>query len=235
MIAKTTLTLFALFLGLTSLVAQNRNVVQVEVVEENESQKSGWFQNTLIKLNPLLFLRGDIPLYFETGMSKDFAIEAGIGFTNTDYVSFGSDLFSGFDYEAAGFDLKNKLGYSGRIGVRYYASDYGFQSEGFYFGVTFRHQAYNSEVTSTVIGAGFKQELHRTNNDFSMMFGYVNYFDNNAYIEPYVGLGIRSRAIDQLGVYTDPTTGISQFSGVTDVESVPLLSIGFKLGILLAN
>ena len=125
--------MFALFLGLTSLVAQNRNVVQVEVVEKNESQKSEWFQNTSIKLNPLLFLRGDIPLYFEMGMSKDFAIEAGIGFTNTDYVSVGTDLVSGFDYDDAGFDLKNKLGYSGRIGVRYYASDYGFQSEGFYF------------------------------------------------------------------------------------------------------
>jgi hypothetical protein len=142
-----------------------------------------------------LFLIGDIPLYFEMGMSKNFAIDAGTGFTNTDCVSVCNDLFSEFDYEADRFYLKNKLGYSGRIGVRYYASDYGFQSEGFYFGLTFRHQTYNSEVTLAFIGAGFKQELHRTNNDFSMMFGYVNYFDNNAYIEPYVGFGIRSRAI----------------------------------------
>lgn len=234
MIAKTTLTILALFLGFTSLVGQNRNVVQVEVIEDDaEPQRSEWFQNTSIKLNPLLFFRGDIPLYFETGMSKNFAFEGGAGFTNTDYVSAASDLFSGFDYEAIGLDLKNKIGYSARIGVRYYASDYGFQSEGFYFGITYRIQTYNSEVISNLTVPAFKKDLQRTNNDFRLMFGYVNYFDNNAFIEPYVGLGIRGRAIDRIGFTTDPATGVTEFGSYTDKETVPLLTLGFKLGISL--
>ncbi len=236
MIRKTSLTLVTLFIGLISLVGKNRNVVQVEVVEaDDKNQKSEWFQNTSIKLNPLLFFRGDIPLYFETGMSKNFALETGVGITLTDYVSVASDLFQGFDYESAGFDLKNEIGYSARLGVRYYASDFGFESEGFYFGMTFRHQNYNSVVTSNIPGFSFNEELKRTNNDFSLMFGYVNYFDNNAYIEPYVGLGIRGRAIDKIVTATNTLTGLPEVEKFTDNESVPLLTIGFKLGILIAD
>ncbi len=214
------LSILGLFLGAPILFAQNGNVIQIEVLKDSDEKQDstimGKLHNTYaIKLNPLLYFRGDVPLYLEVGITRQFTVETGVGFTHTDYLSAVSEMFKGFDYGIS--NIHSELGYSARLGFRYYASNYGFEPEGMYFAIEGRRQVYNATLTD------INKSLKRINNDFRVTIGYVNYFENNVFIEPYLGFGIRARGIDV--VTGDTVTRID--------DSVPLLSLGFKLGILL--
>jgi len=209
-------------------IAQNRNVIQLEVVDDNTEKGSTTKSNhgsLSIKMNPLIFFRGDIPLYIEKSFSSKFAIEAGIGLTHTDYLAVASDEIEGFNYDDS--EIKAELGFSGRVGMRYYASNYGFEPEGVYFAIEYRYQHYNSILSSVGTIENLDKNLQRTNSDFKLTLGYVNYFDENVYIEPYVGFGIRARSIDRF--VGDEILNTVTIASENDI--VPFLSFGFKIGI----
>jgi hypothetical protein len=229
---KTYLLLLSFVIGSGSIIAQNRNVIQLEVVDDNtdkESTTKSDHGSLSIKMNPLIFFRGDIPLYFEKSFSSKFAIEIGAGLTHTDYLAVASDEIEGFSYKDS--EIKAELGFSGRVGFRYYASNYGFEPEGIYFAIEYRYQHYNSVLNSVGTIDNLNEKLQRTNSDFRLTLGYVNYFDENVYIEPYAGFGIRARSIDRF--ITDETTNTINIGSESDI--VPFLSLGFKIGISLSK
>ncbi len=88
------------------------------------------------------------------------------------------------------------MGWSGRIGVRYYAANYGYQPEGLYFALDYRMQRYSSTLRSVGSITALNQDLSRINNDVRFTLGYVKYWGDNFFIEPYAGFGIRSSKID---------------------------------------
>jgi len=226
------LALISIVLMNINAIAQNRNVIQLEMSDDKEEQGSvakTKHGSLSIKMNPLIFFRGDIPLYLEKSFSSKFAIEAGVGLTHTDYLAVASDEIEGFDYKDS--DINAELGFSGRVGLRYYASNYGFEPEGVYFAIEYRYQRYNSVLNSLMTIENLDQKLKRTNSDFKLTLGYVNYFDENVYIEPYVGFGIRARSIDRFS--GDEVLNTVSITSESDI--VPFLSLGFKIGISIGN
>lgn len=228
---KVYLLLIGCFVFSSAIIAQNRNVIQIEVENndsESDSKKAKREHGFSVKLNPLLFFRGDVPIYVEKRLMSNVAIEGGIGFTHTDYFSVNSNIFSGF---VGDDDISNEMGVSGRIGVRYYASDYGYQSEGAYFAIEYRLQRYNSVLNSYNGVLGLNEKLNRTNSDFRLTIGYVEYIGENFYIEPYAGFGIRNRSVD----YVNGGTSSSNIDINSEKDMLPFLSLGFKVGIAVAD
>lgn len=214
-----------MFLGNTILLAQDKPVVQVEVIDEdaqdavNKSEIHGVMS---VKMNPLLFFRGDIPLYIETTVTSQFAFEVGAGVTIEDYFNF--QLYVSDEYSST---IKPELGFSGRVGVRYYAANYGYQPEGLYFGLDYRLQKYNSTLTQAGTVSLLNQNLSRLNSDVRLTMGYVNYWGDNFFIEPYAGFGIRSRTMDK----ATPNETANTVSVSSETDLFPILSLGAKIGI----
>ena len=245
--------ILAIFLAVSSqfAIAQNRAVVQVELIDEDDQGKSrgsgSAFESFSVKLNPLLFFRGNIPIYVEANLSEKAAVEVGVGFTHKDYLDINSSWFGGYnlnideDITIEKSNITNDIGMSFHLGLRYYASGSSWQSEGPYFGIDYRFQQYNAILNGyTTYWNGdyatisdLDDKLSRVNHDFKLSFGYLYYFEDNAFIEPYVGMGIRARTIDQFGEVT--TGNVSSIAFFEEKEKVPFLSLGIKIGISLSN
>ena len=228
------------------IIGQNRAVVQVEVADDDKKSvgSSMFLSAASIKVNPLLFFRGDVPIYFETNLSTKFSIEIGVGLTVRDLLST-TELVAGFEdvEDNIASDISHDLGFSTRVGIRFYASNYGFQSEGVYFALEHRLQTYNSVLfsvdddlaltpgSSGQTFSNLNKKLTRVNNDFKLTLGYVEYFSDNVYIEGYAGFGIRKYKADRFQVESNP----SVLTYYIEEDKIPLLALGAKIGILLTN
>ncbi|PLX06040.1 MAG: hypothetical protein C0596_16235 [Marinilabiliales bacterium] len=200
--------------------------VQVNVVDENttEDQNNNDLHGVMsIKLNPLLFIRGDIPLYFELSLTSQVAVEVGAGLTIIDYFSTQSLFLDGAFNE----DISPKIGYSGRIGLRYYAANYGYQPEGLYFALDYRFQRYNYTLNSLGSMSDLNEDISNINNDGKLTVGYVKYWGDNFFFEPYAGFGIRTSTID----FATPNATFNSYTIEQNKYLLPLLSLGFKIGI----
>lgn len=212
------------------LSAQENSVVKMELAEE--SNKTHGRTSQAIKINPLLFFRGDIPVYYERNIFDNISVEAGVGITLADYLSnlsINSDIFWDLDDDV---ETEVKTGYSFRVGLKYYATDYSFQPEGIYFGMSFRQQTYNSELLNVGDILANNESLRRINNDIILTLGYVHVFEENAFIEPYAGFGFRNRKFDNVSGIVNGFTGNMIFYTIENKsDMIPLLSLGFKVGI----
>lgn len=211
----------------SSTFSQEGTVAVMEKTETNENTNSNSIIS--IKLNPVLFLRGDIPLYFEKNIYNNLTAEAGIGMTLNDYIlNLSNDIAWEQESEVG---INRSIGYSYRVALRYYASDYNFTSEGMYFELKYRSQVYNAELQNIGLIENIDKSLKHTNNDVLLTVGFVQIFEENAFFEPYVGLGVRSRSYDQINF--DKTNDIvTSYNVEAKTDLVPLLTIGVKLGIV---
>lgn len=216
----------ALMVGVSScLMAQNNPVIKMEM-EQAKEQTRGARSNHIVKLNPLMFLRGDVPIYYENNFSSNLSLEAGVGFTLKDYLknSFSDSVWDMYNLDT---EEKMKIGYSFRIGVRYYAANFGFEPEGLYFGLNYRYQKYQSTLTSVGSLDAMDEDLQITNGDVFLSVGFVFLFEENAFIDPYMGFGFRSRSYDKVSL-----NGASyQIEQEDDI--VPLFVAGLKFAISL--
>lgn len=203
---KKSIFLSGIFSVLMTVSAFSQQPQGVTIEPTSSAKEDDWsMSRNAIKLNPLLFLRGDIPLYFEKNFNSKFSVELGAGVTTADYLAMSLEI------DSTGFDnLESKIGYSFDVGFRYYASDYAFEPEGLFFGIDYRHQQYFASID--------KLDYKRTNNDFRFLIGNLSNFAENAFWEPYLGLGIRQR--------TSSLDGSTRLNGI-----VPFLSCGLKIGI----
>jgi hypothetical protein len=202
----------------TASYAQNRQVIQMELEEEGSVKKK--HSRMAMKINPLLFFRGDIPVYLESTLTDKISFEVGVGITLTDYIF----ELSRSNYEE--LDLDSRTGYSYRLGFRYYASDYSFEPVGVYFALEHRHQTYNSTLVECGDIKNISKDLSRKNNDFRLTIGYMNVFEENVFFEPYAGFGLRNRS------YNEITCTDTDYSIENENDMVPYLSLGFKVGII---
>lgn len=206
-----------------ALVAQNREVSQIEYSTESQKQETKSNSRNAIKLNPLLFLRGDIPIYFEKNITDKIFIEIGAGVTFRDYLtSTNYNLDDDHDLE---YDVK--LGYSYRIGLRYYAADFSYEPYGFYFGLSYQSQNYRSVLTSLNDLEDLNNDIKTHNKDFRLEIGYVTTFEESVFLEPYIGLGIRSRKFDEITIDSN-NSNVYEIEKTNDI--VPFLSAGVKIG-----
>ena len=218
------LIVFALMLTAFSAFSQETSVA---IMKKTEVKKNMNTNSALsVKIDPIQFLRGDIPLYFEKNIYNNLAIEAGVGITLKDYILNLSDDIAWDEHSEVG--INRNIGYSYRFAIRYYAYDYSFASEGMYFELKYRSQVYSADLQSIGSEKNLDKKLKHTNSDVLLSVGYVKFFEENAFIEPYIGFGIRNRRFDRINL--DQTNNAS-FELVKENETVPLISLGVKLGI----
>ena len=206
---------------------QQEGVVQMQIVDEDTRKKNsgGDSYGLSLKFNPLLFLRGDVPIYIEYGLTSRVGVEVGAGITFTDYlaVDFISNTFSNQSW-------KSNIGYSARIDFKIYASYFTYQAEGAFFAIGYRHQRYSRELLDNF---SIDNTYFTDNNDFKLAFGYVEYFADNIYIEPYIGVGVRYKQFDEVSYVYDSISGFNVYEKSKLSKQLPFFYIGFKLGVSL--
>jgi hypothetical protein len=181
----------------------------------------------LIKINPLLVLNGDIPIYYERRIMDRLSIEGAIGITHMDYI------YQGITTENYEEERRAKLGYSLMISAKFYPSNHTKALDEIYFGPEIRHRRYNTEVEDcgNTSLTGFIPE-YRTLTDFKLTVGYISYISDNVIFDFYGGVGLRSRNISY--AYCDDIYNGSSYNAVMEFEKindfVPIISAGIKIG-----
>ncbi len=187
------------------------------------------------KINPLLFFRGEIPLYYEHALTPRLSLEVGVGVTLRNYLALS---FVGDDADefGAGTEIVPNLSY--RMGARYYLVD-DLEPQGTYFQLDYAHLAYTKDIRKKEAGGGFTNETardERTYNDVRLLFGYQSLgVSNNWLFDVYGGLGFRARnqiVVNPNHVVATADTPESYNYEVTESsDNVPALFLGVKLGL----
>jgi hypothetical protein len=198
--------------------------------------------NNIIKINPLLFFLGDIPVNYERSLNNRWSVEAGAGITRRNYIhefwEAASDPEGGYNLDAR----IAKTGYSARAGLRFYPTDAG-KLQGFYFASEFLHRMYASEVMKVHPDERnrFISETLPANrylSDARIVIGFNDFFESKMMVDYYIGLGLRSKIVHKVVVGDEvlPGGGAIYVTKVTrhpeegKIEIKPVLSMGFKLG-----
>jgi hypothetical protein len=204
---------------------------KVQVFDESDTKSifDGKKEENLIKINPLLIFYGEIPIYYERLLTPTLSAEIGIGPT----LSPGtlSETFSDIVEEETE-EYTSLMGLTLKTSVRFYPDGAKNFPYGLYLGPEFRFKSYNREfeVPDGSQPNGGKLDIKSTYTDMSILGGYQNDIDNNFYIDYYLGVGIRSKKREFIDSEYD---NLGNRTYIIDAKKsqVPLLSLGFKLGV----
>jgi len=167
----------------------------------------------LIKINPILFLVGDMPIYFEQKLTDVFTLELGVGVTYFDYFGSTYSLFED-NYDLFDYDIYPKFGYSFRTNIKYYPS---FILDEWYFGAGYQYKKYFAELQSIDTRDWYNEE--KTISDIRIMVGYVYYFSNQVFADIYGTMGFRNKNTSLTGSPASksqmPTVGFGVKIGFT--------------------
>lgn len=204
--------------------------------KENSNQKRNAF-----KINPILLIRGEMPLYYERAIYKNISGEIAIGVTNTDYLQ---NLFEYMSEDINDFDPtfmaveKSKPNISYKLGLRFYKK--GMVMDGFYFALEFAQRKYTNEVTmseqptlnyitNTYSTTKFTEETKHS--EYKVIIGSQNfYFWEDFFVDYYIGMGIDQYHDTRLGLVKDKSPLSAEYY---ELKATNKLSPGFYLGIKL--
>jgi len=164
----------------------------------------------LIKINPILFVSGDMPIYFEQKLNDVFALELGAGITFYDYFGSTYSLFEQ-NYDLFDYDIYPEFGYSFRTNIKYYPS---YILDEWYFGAGYQYKKYFAVLEDRDTNENFKYE--KTINDIRLLVGYIYYFNDKVFADLYGTMGIRNKKT---------VIGTSQA-----FAKIPAVSLGIKIG-----
>jgi hypothetical protein len=185
----------------------------------------------MFKLNPLLLLRGEVPLIYERALTFRLSAEVGIGFTMRNYMALtlnGDDA----DDIGAGVDIVMRPTYRG--GFRYYLVD-DLEPQGPYMQLEFAHLEYVKDIAETgafgrLTGHSFRDK--RTWNDLRLMVGLQQLGrSSNWAFDMYGGIGYRIRHEEVVHETRDLGTGLYTYSMEERNDHVPVLLLGVKVGL----
>ncbi len=184
----------------------------------------------VLKANPLLFFRGEIPLYYERALAPNVSIEVGLGITLRNYLALslvGDDA----DDFGAGTEIVPSM--SVRGGVRFYL-EHDLEPQGWYIQPEFGQITYTKDIRISDPAGGFSEERlrdRRTFNDIRMLGGYqMLSYSSNWVLDFYGGFAFRVR--DQLVVTEtiDPSLRTFTYTQEQRNDWVPAAFLGLKVG-----
>ena len=184
----------------------------------------------VVKANPLLFFRGEIPLYYERALAPNVSIEVGLGLTLRNYLALslvGDDA----DDFGAGTEIIPSM--SVRAGVRFYL-EHDLEPQGWYIQPEFGQITYAKDIRISDPAGGFSEERlrdRRTFNDIRMFGGYqMLSYSSNWVLDFYGGIAFRVR--DQLVVTetVDPALRTFTYQQEQRNDRVPAAFLGLKVG-----
>ncbi len=214
-------------------------------------------EQNIIKIAPLSFISGYIPVYFEREINSFFSIQAGLGVTTRNYLKEwvnnldlddnedvkntwnapgnegNTSYYSATDYS----NRKSSLGYYFSIQPRIYFGNEGM--EGSFLGVSYDRSRYNATSNKIINGLVtadgqpvFSSETFKENetiSDISANFGTQSLYDRIA-VEYTVGLALRTITGRRYAYTNDNLTG-QYVDGYSDTKkTTPALTFSIKVG-----
>lgn len=184
-----------------------------------------------LKLNPLMFMRGEIPLYYERALSSRLSAQVGVGMTWRNYINFnlGADEVDDF---GEGTTIIPKLSY--HVAARYYFT-IDVEPQGTYIELEFAHLDYVKDIAKKDSLRQITDEKvrdTRTYNDLRLMFGYQSLSaTSNWMLDFYGGIGLRDRRMIIVDEEFNPSTLQYLYSTREQDDIVPALFLGFRVGL----
>ncbi len=184
----------------------------------------------VIKANPLLFFRGEVPLFFERALTHKLSLEVGIGVTLRDYLGLSLINDDADDFGAGTEILPNP---SYHIAARFYLGQ-DLEPQGWYIQPAFAHLAYTKDILVRAADGGFTDERlrdRRIYNDLRMLFGYQMLgMSSNWLFDVYGGLGFRDRNLRIVRETIDLTTQTFSYLEIEQNDRILVPFIGLKVG-----
>jgi hypothetical protein len=182
---------------------------------------------TTVKMNPLLLIQGDIPVYVEHKVAKKVTVELGLGMTYDNVITDALDV----DHYPESTEKENLMGYSIAAGLRYYPSSTYETMEGYYFAPEIRYRQYKS-ITNQYLEETINVKQGRNITDFKLGFGYVDFIEDRIFIDLYTGIGMRKRNYYNMVKEVIPaSSSMPETYELWDEDKmVPLFSLGAKIG-----
>jgi hypothetical protein len=185
----------------------------------------------VIKINPLLFFRGEIPIYYERAISPIVSLELGVGVTLRDYLALSLNGDDADDF-GAGTEIIPNLSY--HIAVRYYFLD-DLEPQGLYLQPGLSHLVYGKNILVQDADGTFSDEKYldeRVYNDIRLLMGYQMLSANSNWLfDLYGGFAYRMRDMQVVTKTTDPNTRLTTYATEQRNDAVPAVFLGVKLGI----
>lgn len=211
---------------------------------KKEKIKDVDFRKNALKINPLLYLRGELPIYYERALTQNLSIEAAVGMTFKDYSAGFANSFdeSSNNYNSERAKEKVIPNTSFKLGLRYYSGD--VVLDGFYFAIEYAKRDYTKEVTitdeivtntvgfsntfATVVYNFKEEEFH---NEIKLIVGsQEHYYWDNVFIDYYLGAGIDKYSEKKIEVTYNSTTSQNDYVLNSKSETVPRFYLGLKIG-----
>jgi len=184
----------------------------------------------VIKVNPLLFFRGEIPIYYERAITPKLSIELGAGVALRDYLTLSFNGSDADDY-GAGTEIVPRLSF--HIGARFYFED-DLEPQGFYLQPTFSHLNYTKDIrtkgpTGELTDNALRDE--RVYNDLRLYAGYQLLSSNSNWMwDLYGGVGYRDRYMVIVKERLDFTNDMYTYEVGTTKDQTVALFLGVKVG-----
>lgn len=185
----------------------------------------------VVKINPLLFFRGEIPIYFERAINPRVSIEAGIGVTLRNYLALS---FTGDDADDFGAGTEIIPRPSFNVGLRYYLVD-DLEPNGSYLQVTFAHLNYTKDIRTKGPTGEFTDVVlrdDRTYNDVRFLLGYQMLSSNSNWMfDIYGGPAYRDRFNVKVQERVDFTTDQFTYAIEESKDQTIAFFLGVKVGL----
>ena len=167
-------------------------IIEHKAAEEKTVSSSATFMNKAVKINPLLMLRGDLPVSVEFAPWDWLALEAGVG------VTFGDIFYSHKAVDNAA--VRNLLGYSLIANFKIFPVSDAFD-QGTYYSFQYSKREYNQEYTipSYPKVLPFKRVVE----SYTVIYGFQYFINDRWFVDAYGGVGIQKEKGITIRAYVD--------------------------------
>ncbi len=224
------LLLVLLAVGLRPVQAQPRKGVVLQrdrVAAEWDTVKC---VKNVLKVNPLLFFRGEVPLYYERALSSRISAELAVGFTFRNYLNLS---MAGDDADEFGRGTEILPRPSYHFGLRYYLTT-DVEPQGAYLQLGFAHLTYAKDITmkdSTGAFTNGRLRDERAYNDVRLYAGFQQLSrSSNWLFDLYGGIGLRSRDMTLVHESMDLVNDRWNYRIEEKADQVFAFFIGVKIG-----
>lgn len=184
----------------------------------------------VLKLNPLLFLRGELPLYYERALSPRISAEVAAGITFRNYL--GGDLTGDVvDEFSAGTRILTKASF--QLGFRYYLVD-DIEPQGPYIQGGFAYLNHSKDILLRDGNGHFTDQALRDQrlfNDVRLYLGYQRLASTSNWLfDAYCGIAFRNRSFTRVHEDLDIAAKTWSYSVEKAHDNVLALFLGLKVG-----
>ena len=185
----------------------------------------------VFKFNPLLFFRGEIPLYYERALTPNVSLELGLGVTLRNYLALS---FTGDDADDYGAGTEIIANPSYHVAARiYFVHD--LEPQGFYVQPGFAHLVYSKDIRVRAPDGSFTEEKYRderTFNDLRVLVGFQQLGSSSNWLfDVYGGVAYRDRRMLVVNEQLDLQNDLYTYSVEERKDRVPAIFLGVKIGL----